>query len=125
MKCWMILLPILLVIGCSETGKPLEFGDRPGEVHDQADWVAELIASLESEPVRNPPTLIARYSYKEQIVYFVPSYCCDEMSTLYNSEGEIICAPGGGLSGDGDGGCPDFFDLRSDEEIIWEDPRGR
>lgn len=125
MRYLMIFLLILLVIGCSDDKKLLESGDGTGGAPGQADWLNELIALLESEPVRNPPALIARYSYEEETVYWVPSYCCDEMSTLYSSEGEIICSPGGGLSGDGDGVCPDFFDLRSDEEIIWEDPRGR
>ena len=123
MRNWMVVLPILLVIGCSETDKPLDTGNRPGEVQGPTDWLTELIASLESEPVRNPPALIVRYTYKDQVVYFVPSYCCDEMSMLYNSDGEIICSPGGGLSGDGDNRCPDFFDLATDQEVIWADSR--
>jgi len=125
MRNWMILLPVLLVIGCSETDKPLDTSNRPGEVQEPADWLAELIASLESEPVRNPPALIARYTYQDETVYFVPSYCCDEMSTLYNDDGEIICHPGGGLSGDGDERCSYFFDLATDREVIWKDPRKR
>ena len=125
MRYLTIILPILLVIGCSDDKKLLESSDGPGRAPGQADWLTELIASLESERVRNPPALIARYSYKDEIVYYVPSYCCDEMSTLYSSEGEILCSPDGGLSGDGDGICPDFFDLRTDEEIIWQDTRTR
>ena len=123
---WLAVLPILLLLSCSDMDDPGEISNKgidPGNV--QADWLSELIASLEGQPVRNPPAVIARYNYKDEVVYYVPPYCCDEMSVLYNSDGEIICHPGGGIAGQGDGLCDDFFELRSDEEIIWRDSRTR
>ena len=90
------------------------------------DWppfVTQLIAQLEAAPKANPPASIWRFSYKGRVVFYVPPSCCDVASELYDNEGNLICGPDGGLSGDGDGKCPDFFELRTDELRVWSDPR--
>jgi hypothetical protein len=45
------------------------------------------------------------------------------MSVVYRSDGAVMCQPDGGLAGNGDGRCPDFFVERRNERIIWRDPR--
>ena len=69
----------------------------------------------------NPPIAkhIYRYTYKDKKVYYVPSRCCDIQSSLYDSTGKQLCSPDGGKSGRGDGKCADFFEQRSNEEVIW------
>ena len=89
-----------------------------GENHE---WVKNLILKFETEPVGNPPQSIWQYEYKSQIVYYVPPQCCDEYSNLYDKNGEFICAPDGGITGRGDGLCPDFFQDRKNEKLIWKD----
>ncbi len=86
-------------------------------------WVDELIQQFESDPVGNPPLSIWRYEYDRQVVYFVPAHCCDIPSTVYDADGNVLCSPDGGLTGQGDGRCPDFFSNRSDEQLIWKDSR--
>jgi hypothetical protein len=88
-------------------------------------WVDQLIGTFESDPVGNPPRSIWRYEYKGQDVYFFPAQCCDQYSKLFDASGNLICAPDGGFTGKGDGRCPDFFALRTDETLIWQDPRTR
>lgn len=108
----MIIAIIILLAGCSpttQTGNPA--------------WVDRLIEQFESEPVGNPPLSIWRYEYNGYIVYFVPAHCCDISSILYDADGNVLCAPDGGIKGDGDGRCTDFFTQRSNEQLIWEDPR--
>jgi hypothetical protein len=46
-------------------------------------------------------------------------------SVLYDSSGNIICAPDGGFTGKGDGKCTDFFSGRAKELLIWKDARTR
>lgn len=87
------------------------------------DVVNRLIDEILSEDVRNPPGSIWRYEYDGQEVYFVPQYCCDFFSMLYDSAGNVVCSPDGGIAGEGDGKCPDFFEKRTGEEHIWTDPR--
>lgn len=86
-------------------------------------FVTQLIARLEAEPTSNPPGSIWRYNYKGRVVFYVPPSCCDVASELYDGDGSLICGPDGGLSGDGDGKCPDFFELRTDELRVWSDSR--
>jgi hypothetical protein len=66
-------------------------------------WVDELIGTFEDAPVGNPPQSIWRYEYAGQVVCFVPAHCCDMFGTLYDAEGNILCAPDGGLNGRGGG----------------------
>jgi hypothetical protein len=114
----MIILKLTLVIffvhiiGCSQSTQS-----------DNPEWVDELIRKFKSEPVGNPPQSIWRYDYKGQVVYYIPPQCCDQFSTLFDAEGNVICAPDGGFSGTGDGRCPDFFTKRTNEKLIWKDTR--
>ena len=87
------------------------------------DCIQQKINTLEKENVRNPPAKVYQYTYQNQTVYYIPSYCCDVYSELYDSNCTLICHPDGGITGRGDGRCTDFFDLRKDEQLIWEDLR--
>ncbi len=98
---------------------------NPSSTNDIPDWINNLITEFKSQPVGNPPQSIWQYSYNNQIVYYVPPQCCDQFSTLYDKYGRVICAPDGGITGSGDGKCPDFFEKRTDEKLIWNDERKR
>jgi hypothetical protein len=104
----------LFTISCSQSTDP-----------GNPNWVDNLIMNFKSQPVGNPPQSIFKYEYKNQIVYFVPAQCCDQFSTLYDKNGTVICLPDGGISGTGDGKCPDFFTERKNEKLIWKDSRAR
>lgn len=92
---------------------------------ENPQWINQLIKKYASEPVGNPPQSIWRYEYKGQTVYFVPQQCCDMFSTLYDANGTKLCAPDGGITGRGDGQCPDFFTGRTGEKLVWKDTRTR
>ena len=105
---------ILLICGCSHSAPPQS--ENPA-------WVDELIVEFQTDPVGDPPQSIYRYEYEGQIVYYVPPQCCDQYSQLYDANGNIICAPDGGLTGSGDNRCPDFFNESTNESLIWHDSR--
>lgn len=86
-------------------------------------WLDQMIKKFESDPVANPPLSVWKYEYKGQVVYFVPAHCCDITSLVYDTQGTILCAPDGGIAGRGDGKCSDFFDQRTNEQLIWQDSR--
>ena len=92
---------------------------------DERPWLKSLIASIEQEPVWNPPATITRYTYKGAPVYFLAAHCCDIRSKLYDANGALICEPDGGITGKGDGKCEDFIATRTDEQLVWRDPRGK
>ena len=105
----------LIGTGCGPAAPP---DDRP-------QWIRKLIAQSQKEPVGNPPQSVWQYVYKGRKVYYVPPQCCDQYSRLLDENGTPLCAPDGGMTGDGDGKCPDFYDERSQEKLIWRDPRKR
>ena len=67
------------------------------------------------------PANITRYTYKGKTVYYLPPRCCDQMSEVYDEDCNIICRPEGGITGKGDGKCPDFFTERKEAKIVWVD----
>jgi hypothetical protein len=87
------------------------------------DWLNALKVQFQSQPVTNPPRAIYGYSYHGETVYYVAPVAADQYSTLYDASGHVICAPDGGITGGGDGRCPDFLQSRTDERLIWRDPR--
>lgn len=86
-------------------------------------WLNKLIEELSKEAPANPPAKIYRYTYGGQEVYFLTGRCCDVPSQLFDAAGNILCEPDGGITGRGDGRCPDFFEQRQNETIVWEDKR--
>ena len=82
-----------------------------------------LIADFQSKPVGNPPQSIYRYEFNGGTVYYVPPQCCDQYSVLYDSNGNVICAPDGGLIGRGDGRCADFLQQARNKQLVWQDNR--
>ena len=86
-------------------------------------WLKVLIDELKAESVANPPAQIIQYTYNGATVYYLPPKCCDIMSVLYDVEGNVLCSPDGGLTGEGDGRCPDFAETATEEVVIWRDDR--
>jgi len=111
-----LLLALALSAGCATT--------RLTNSESLPPWLTSLIHELESQRVANPPAFIARYDYRGAVVYYLPPRCCDIWSNLYDVDGAIICHPDGGLSGSGDGRCADFLAQRTNERVVWRDPRG-
>ena len=64
-----------------------------------------------------------RYHYDGRTVYYLPPHCCDQYSDLLDENCKVICHPDGGLTGRGDGKCPDFFTKATDRELVWQDAR--
>ena len=95
----------------------------PGAQDETLRWLRDLIRRLENVPVANPPRSIIQYTYKGQIVYYLPPPCCDIFSDLYDADGNLLGHPDGGITGRGDGKLPDFREESTDERTIWADDR--
>ena len=63
---------------------------------------------------------IWKYQFRGKTVYYVPPRCCDVVGALFSISGDIICSPDGGLTGDGDGSCPTFFEERRGGTLVWK-----
>lgn len=87
------------------------------------DFVDKKIAELKRRPKQNPAAVITAYTFQGATVYGVSSDCCDQFNYIYDACGNVLCAPSGGITGRGDGQCPDFADQATDARVVWRDPR--
>lgn len=114
MKKAIVVLSLFLIAGaCTKEDVPAE----------TPSCIKEKIEQIKKESVWNPPGSVWQYTYNNQTVYYIPARCCDIPSVLYDSQCNVICSPDGGLTGKGDGKCPDFFEKRKNETLIWQDSR--
>ncbi len=84
--------------------------------------VVSKIKTISQQEVTNPPTEVWKWEVNgQQYVYFT-SPCCDQYNYLYDKQCQEICAPDGGITGQGDGKCPEF-EGEIDKTLIWKDER--
>ncbi len=86
-------------------------------------WLKARIAAVLAERKRNPITRILSYNYGGQTVYYQSAPCCDQFSQVFDSQGRLVCQPEGGITGKGDGKCRDFDKTKTNEKLVWQDPR--
>ncbi|MBF9253077.1 hypothetical protein I2I11_07220 [Pontibacter sp. 172403-2] len=118
-------LPVLLVclLAACRPGLSPQIPDGATANALAAPWLSQLIQQLQEDKPANPPAKIYRYTYHDQEVYYLTSRCCDIPGKVYDMYGNVLCEPDGGITGKGDGRCPDFFEQRKNETLIWEDKR--
>jgi hypothetical protein len=106
-----LFLVLIITISCN----------KRGEVEKKIEENL-CVLNLIEEKTRdnNCLDIVYKYKYKAEIVYYFSFNCPDFYHDLYNENCQLICHPSGGISGNGDGNCIDFFDEATDEEIIWQ-----
>ncbi|MFD2514012.1 DUF6970 domain-containing protein [Pontibacter locisalis] len=122
---WPVCIWIIYAVSACKPGILPQLPEAATASDQSAPWLKKLILELEEQKPANPPAKIHRYTYKGQEVYYLTGRCCDVPSKLYDKHGNILCEPDGGITGRGDGRCPDFFEKRQNETLIWEDKRER
>lgn len=88
---------------------------------DYPQCITKKINELKNKSVQRPPASVWEFEYKGKKVYYIPADCCDRFNPLYDKKCNVICHPDGGITGKGDGKCPDFS--RKNEKLIWKDDR--
>ena len=86
-------------------------------------WLRQRIAAVLAERKPNPTIRIYRYRFQGQEVYWESAPCCDQYSTVFTLKGQVICHPDGGITGNGDGKCAGFEKEKTNERLVWQDPR--
>jgi hypothetical protein len=86
-------------------------------------WLQQHIQGILTKRKRNPAIRIVRYQYSGETVYYESAPCCDQQSTVYDLEGKVLCHPEGGITGKGDGQCANFDKRKTNEMLVWQDPR--
>lgn len=84
--------------------------------------IENKITEILTNEVANPPTQVWKWEVDGKTYYYITSDCCDQYNLLYSENCEVVCAPDGGLTGQGDGKCPDFKG-EIIKSLVWEDSR--
>lgn len=81
-------------------------------------WLKEIKTNFEKSSSASKKKII-QYNYKNETVFFVDSCndCADNLTTVYNCQGLVICEFGGiaGLNT-----CPSFDTEATNKIILWE-----
>lgn len=107
----------------TNTVTPTPAADVNFDDKKRPQWLETRIQQHLNEKKQNPPIQIMSYRYEGAIVYFESSPCCDQFTNLYDASGKLLCHPDGGFTGRGDGQCPNFAKNRTEERLVWQDPR--
>ena len=81
------------------------------------------IDSIKKLPKFNPPAEVTEYSYNEKRVFLFTSDCCDFFNSVYDENCQYVCAPTGGITGQGDSKCRDFAKNSNLVKVVWKDNR--
>ncbi len=84
--------------------------------------IENKIEEIKMDEIRNPPAQLWKWEVDEQTYYYITSDCCDQWNYLYDDRCNVVCAPDGGITGMGDGNCPDFNE-QIEKTLVWEDNR--
>jgi len=92
---------------------------------DYTDYscINRKINRIKSQRKWNPPAQVNEYIYKGKHVFLFSADCCDQFSELYDENCNLVCAPYGGISGQGDGKCNDFQTTAQFVRLVWKDDR--
>jgi hypothetical protein len=81
-------------------------------------WLKEIKNSFEQSSSASKKQIV-QYNFNNETVFLIDGCvnCADNLTTLYNCEGEVICEFGGiaGLNT-----CPNFENEAIDRNILWE-----
>ena len=81
------------------------------------------IDSITKLPTFNPPAEVTEYLYNEKRVFLFTADCCDFFNSVYDENCQYVCAPTGGITGQGDLKCKDFAKNANLVKVIWKDER--
>lgn len=82
--------------------------------------IEDLVQQAENGKDEYDAWQIIEYEYQDDKYYLVATGCCDRFEPLLDSDCTEICNPAGGITGGGDGKCPDWVAGLTDGVIIWE-----
>jgi hypothetical protein len=78
------------------------------------EWIRENVTKSKAK------ITVSRHEHEGKTYYLISSHVPDGYTNLYDSDGNRICAPWGGVSGHGYGQCPDFVKNLQSGTVIWK-----
>ena len=110
-----LALATFLLIQCDKTTETSTALEKPS-------WVSIQIIQYQNERMQNPPREIWEYDTLGHSLFKITSPCCDGFDSLFNGNGDFVCALGG-FTGKGDGKCADAIQSETGIKLVWRDKR--
>jgi hypothetical protein len=82
--------------------------------------VEKMIEDIEDRNDNPPQARISRWEVDGLTYYALDPGCCDQFIELYDEDCNYVCAPSGGIGGQGDGLCPSWTEQPT-ITLVWED----
>ncbi|WP_236971973.1 DUF6970 domain-containing protein [Membranihabitans marinus] len=95
--------------------------DKNKDEVDIPTCIQAKIESLKTLHKQNPPAIVEEWETPSGTYYYITSDCCDQFNYLYDGFCNVVCAPDGGITGEGDGNCPVLTDTVV--TVLWQDER--
>jgi hypothetical protein len=73
---------------------------------------------LNSKISEHAAVQVWKWESSQEIFYLFNLGCCDQFDLLYDEECNLVCAPSGGFSGDGDGSCSESLMMTEFEKTL-------
>lgn len=107
------ILILVFLFSCSQETSD-NFSANP---FHEYEWLNNIKLNLEVSAKQSGAQII-QYTYNQNTVFWIDGCynCFDNLISIYNDEGEVICEIGGiaGLNT-----CPDFLDKATDSIMLW------
>lgn len=102
----LLMLPFLSASDCNPDSLP--------------PCIKRIVADARKNEPAGTPEKIDEYLYKGERVFLFTAPCCDQYNTVYDMKCNPVCAPSGGITGKGDGKCPDFGTEAKFVRTVWK-----
>jgi hypothetical protein len=85
--------------------------------------IQSRIEAIKQQPRWNPPADVTEYRYGGKRVFLFSSNCCDQYNEVLDEKCNYVCAPSGGMTGEGDRKCTGFSENAQLIKVVWKDER--
>jgi hypothetical protein len=87
---------------------------------DLPDCIRAKIEAIDQEGHFSPVAEVWKWEVNNEVYYYVSNNCCDRFNELFDPACNRICAPDGGITGNGDGICPNW-QATIQKTLVWRD----
>ena len=117
MKIYLILFLTFLLFSCSKSEESFSACMLENPIENIA-WLKKIKNNFMLSSFYQKREIV-QYTYNNETVFLVDACvgCADNLTTVYNCEGIVICEFGGiaGLNT-----CPDFGTSSTNKKVLWE-----
>lgn len=117
MKSFLLVLCFSIFISCSNTSDE-NLTCNVSNPLEEISWLQHIKTSFEQSASASKKQ-ITQYTYNEESVFLIDSCngCADNLTTVYNCNGDVICEFGGiaGLNT-----CAGFNETITNKIVLWE-----